>query len=684
MNRKYILLRRILGISTILLGLLIAILPMFGRAAVFVDVDIWYDDYRYQRPEAIRATLEMEDVYSSRPILYIYSADKSDDDITELSQYCDVIDYAKIGMIMYEQGGVGNTPADVDVEVPDVTFVNCSLTIPDPLWKEKDTPGLKVFGKRKGEKPVSVQYTLNDYYIMMNLTDFDEMDLFVVQSEEETPTDTPTPTTAATPSQTQRPTVTPTPTRIPTNTPTPTTMPVRIPAIDDQRKDRSDTKGISSFIYGGSMPNSILIVRDSDGVGIKRIVVLRKGMILKPWYIRLVDENKRDITDFKSITITLPIPATMNLNKGRVVMVGKRRNGKLQTFDTKIVTKNGFNCAEFTTDYFSDYEYGMLYTPDDGGEDENKLTVSDEREDKEGTEHIDGSVTEGSGKRTLHIADSDGVIILRRIVWKAGMILKPYRIWITDEAGNNVDEFGTLTVTLPLPADMDPEKGVLRVVGSTKDNDTDDFVPEIIKNDDGTYSVRFSTDYFSDNEYGLVYTPFDLEPDVTATPTATGTPTPTIQATATPTLSPTPYSNVTATPTQKAPTKPADVVIVTSTTTPTPKPPTPTEGNGGGDNGGDNGGGGNNGRGRTPIVTPKGGMFYENGLSMNYASTGNTGNGKTGGQTAVKGSGTGAKGSNAKDMPKTGMADVPRMLAVIILITLGCIQLVSTIPVKKD
>ena len=73
MNRKYILLRRILGISTILLGLLIAILPMFGRAAVIVDVDIWYDDYKYQMPEKIRATLEMEDVYNERPLLYIYT-----------------------------------------------------------------------------------------------------------------------------------------------------------------------------------------------------------------------------------------------------------------------------------------------------------------------------------------------------------------------------------------------------------------------------------------------------------------------------------------------------------------------------------------------------------------------------------------------------------------------------------
>ena len=68
---------------------------------------------------------------------------------------------------------------------------------------------------------------------------------------------------------------------------------------------------------------------------------------------------------------------------------------------------------------------------------------------------------------------------------------------------------------------------------------------------------------------------------------------------------------------------------------------------------------------------------------MNYAKTGNNG-GSTGGKgssgTAVKG----GNSSNVKDMPKTGMADVPRMLLVVILIALGGIQIVTTIPMKKE
>ena len=701
MNRKYILLRRILGVSTILLGLLIAILPMFGRAALnearIIDQrsDTSYSDRLkfvfFPDEEDVNAVLTISDGYEEYNLLT-----------------------QRLGMELGDEDGYKGYIFDLQTDPPIEQIQSGNLTFPvtDEIKKGSGDYKLYAFDTSRGiEEGEYWVFDCNylatpgisaaDLHTVINMpaSKFNKLTVFVfVHSSKHAGTPTPTsgvtltPTPGVTdtptvaPSQTQTPTptrvATPTPRRGPTNTPTPTAVPLRISAIDDQRSDRRDSKGISSMVYGGTVPNSILIVRDSDGVGIKKIVVLRKGMILKPWYIRLVDQNKRDITDFKTVTITLPIPATMNLNRGRVVMVGRRRSGKLHVFDTKIIKKNGYDCVEFTTDYFSDYEYGMLYTPEDASEDENVLNVSDEREDKEGSERIGGSVTEGSGKRTLHIADSDGVVVLRRIVWRAGMQLKPYRIWITDEAGNNVDDFGTLTVTLPLPADMDPQKGTIRVVGSTKENAADDFVPEVIKNDDGTYSVRFTTDYFSDNEYGIVYTPYTLEPDVTNTPTPTVPPTPTTAATATPTLSPTPYSNNTPTPTQKAPTPTRGggaIVTVVVTNTPTPTPFGGYSGGTGGGNGGDNGGGGTGRPGRTPIVTPHGRTFDENGLSMNYATTGKGG----GSSVNYQSNGNTVKGSNAKDMPKTGMADVKRMLAVIILITLGCIQLVTTIPIKK-
>ena len=692
MNRKYLRLRRFFGISAILLGVLIAILPVFTRAA---DIEAYITDERTDNSASGLIRVELS------------GTDADGATVSVLDGYEERWRLQEAGFTLAEtdicKGYIFSVLKPLDLKMD-----KALITMPMPSDFHQAPEGLDytvyviyLLGNTQdaevGKPTVMDTYTEGDFDVVTidAGNELSESWMFVyvkhdplsdpTPTAEETPTvsaDTPTPTQSPTP--TRRVTPTPTSGREPTNTPAPTSIPVRTPAIDDQRKDKGDTKGISSYVYGGSVPSSILIIRDSNGTGIKRIVVLRKGMRLKPWYIRLVDQDRRDIRDFSKIRITLPIPPDMDLRRGRVNMAGTGKDGKLQVFDTDIETVNGYTCAAFTIDYFSDFEYGMLYTPDGSEEEDNNLVIVDEREDKDGS--VSANVTEGSGRRYLHIEDSDGEIIRRRMVIKDGMKLKPYRIWIEDEDGNRVNDFGSLNVTLPLPADFDPAKGQIRVVGSTVNNNIDDFVPEIIHNDDGTYSVRFATDYFSDNEYGIVYTP-SAEKDE---PTATPEPTPTVVITPTATPSPTPYAYMTNTPTPTAKgtptaTKAPDKVITSApsaaTVTPTATP-TPIGGyNGGVGEGGDGGSNGGNGGapGGGPIVTPKGRQFNENGLDMNYANTG-----KNGGSASNTGSaGSGVKKSNVKDMPKTGMADVPRILLVIILITFGCIEIITTIPFKK-
>ncbi len=739
MNRKYILLRRILGISTILLGILIAVLPMFGRAAG-VDLEIIKTDYGYSG-DNFSATLENgrvgfklkpwknesaanldwygrkygevdslayislslmnendEPVYGdfgtltiqmTNPLLLpgyktsfcinyydgndLISIDPEYDETnnTELTfsipsaKLGEEVDGKYIGTLFFTDEGYNRIDIWSDSSKTDIIDSQIVYVGGDGVkWpRMEDSQYFETWeGARRGDKTTILQgdeLTKACCYIS------DDWDAWPKYLENVTPT--------------PQPNLTPTP----RTDPTPTPITVRISDVQDLRTgDTSDKRGISGTVYGGSIPSTIMIVRDSDGVSIKKIVVQRKGMILKPWNIRFVDSvTKMDITGFNRLKITLPIPATMNLSRGRVLMVGRRRSGKLHVFDTKIVTNNGFNCVEFNTDYISDYEYGMLYIPDDGGDPEKNLVVADEREDQSDADLLKGCVSEGSGERRLHVADSDGVVILRRIVWRAGMSLKPYRIWVTDSEGKDATDFGVLSVTLPLPADMDPDKGEIRIVGSTAENATDDFVPEIFYTVDGKPCVRFATDYISDKEYGIVYTPYTAEPEATATPTPAPTGTPT------PTLTPTPYANVTNTPTPtKKPSTPTPTKSDVSIVTPTPADtPTPDEqggivSGGGEDDGGGNDGGGNGHPGSGPIVTPKGRSFTENGVNMNYATTG-TGSGKISSGGVVKGGSV----SNAKDMPKTGMADVPRMLIVIILIAVGSIELITTMPfIKKD
>lgn len=688
MNRKYIRLRRFLGISTILLGLLIAIIPTFSRAATDIKATVAENNWQNYGEGYISVEYhfagDVDPNYSIK--LYLYSQY----DGPNLEQFIQqgLVEVGEkdqaVPLYISESGrdsGWGDYTVELTMPMPEY-FDEISGDDIDVYRIETASNQVKVFDDVGVEKRGDIQVvTVFTDAIAANSGNRSYAFVYVKRNPESTPTDTPTPSPTNTP--TPKPTARPT-TR-PSGTPTPTAIPLRLAQIDDQRSDKSDTKGLSAMVYGGTLPNTILIVRDSDGVGIKRIVVLRKGMKMKAWNLRLVDDQKRNITDFRNLTVTLPIPASWDLSRGRVSVVGTGKNGKIKVFDTDIVDQNGFQAAKFVIEEFTDHEYAMIYTPE-GVDDEMILNVSDNRADKTGTEYISGSVTEGSGKRTLYIKDSDSEVIRQRIVWKSGMLLDRYRIWIGDEDGNVIDDgFGTLTVTLPLSEDMDPAKGTIRVVGSTPDKATDDFLPEIIKNDDGTYSVRFSTDYFSDYEYGVVYTPYTVEPEATNTPTPTtaNTPTPTKAGTPTPTLSPTPYANQTNTPTPTKkptatpkPTGSADPLITgkeTGTPTPTKLPTGPTGSSG-------------RGPGSGPIVTPRGGSFTENGVSMNYAKTGNNG-GSAGGNGSKGSSGTAVKGgssSNVKDMPKTGMADVPRMLLVVILIALGSIQIVTTIPMKKE
>ena len=621
MNRKYIRLRRFLGISTILLGLLIAIIPTFSRAAT-VNLRIIKDPALYGYPgESFSATLaDGKDGYG----LNVYK-NESDTNLALLGQLGEFASYAIVSMYLVDQD---NARLSGD-------FGRISLYLSNPLEVSGGKPSFAIYYYDNSGQLRSVQFNYDENEVWFDMAsevlgqEYNGCPigtLFFVDKEEEDPTDTPTPSPSNTP--TAKPTAKPTTRPSAAATATPTPIPLRLAQIDDQRSDKSDTKGITAMVYGGSLPNLILVVRDSDGIGVKRIVVLRSGMKLKAWTLRLIDEQKRNVTDFKNLTVTLPIPASWDLKHGRVTMVGSRKDGKIKAFDTDIVDENGYKAAKFVIEEFTDHEYGMIYTPDGGDEDDKTLSISDNRDDKTGTEHISGSVTEGSGHRTLYITDSDSEVIRQRIVWKSGMLLDRYRIWIGDDDGNVIDEgFGVLSVTLPLSEEMDPSKGTIRVVGSTEDKATDDFLPEIIKNGDGTYSVRFSTDYFSDHEYGIVYTPYSAEPEATNTPTPTtvDTPTPTKAGTPTPTLSPTPYANQTNTPTPTkkptgtpTPTRSSDPLITAvQTLTPTPLPPTGRDGRGPGSG---------------PIVTPKGRGFTENGVSMNYATTGKNG-GSSGGSS---------------------------------------------------
>ena len=254
------------------------------------------------------------------------------------------------------------------------------------------------------------------------------------------------------------------------------------------------------------------------------------------------------------------------------------------------------------------------------------LTVTDDRNDKENTNCISATVTNLNEDLFLSVKDSAGVTMNSLITLSNGMSLKAYDLTLVNAAGNAVSDFGSCTITLPIPSSMNVSNGTVQAMAVKADGTLERFNTEII-DVNGVKCARFTTTHFS--EYALVYTP---NADDGGGNTGGDT------------------------------------------------------GNGGDDdNGGNNGGGtGNNGdsgnNGNTNTTN-------DNSGNSNAGTQGNTDN--TANQTTAtstnpdQGTQTRAAVNNANDMPKTGEGDEIRMLIVVSLFLFGCIEIISSISIKK-
>gem|GEM_PF-2757104 len=170
-----------------------------------------------------------------------------------------------------------------------------------------------------------------------------------------------TPTPTATPSPVVTVSPIPTPTSIPTPTPTPTQAPTKSTlVIVDNRADQANTDKITATVSNlvGSLK---LIINDDDGADIKKIQPLKKGQVLIPYDIYLIDNSGNRYTNFGSCTITLPIPDSLDLTKGTLAVVAAKSSNVLENVSNTKLVKNNVNCVQFTATHFS--EYGLLWTP---------------------------------------------------------------------------------------------------------------------------------------------------------------------------------------------------------------------------------------------------------------------------------------------------------------------------------
>ena len=132
------------------------------------------------------------------------------------------------------------------------------------------------------------------------------------------------------------------------------------------------------------------------------------------------------------------------------------------------------------------------------------LTIKDERTDKKNTEVISATVTTLSQNLQLHIKDSEGPTLKGLLTLQPGEKAAYYEITLTDEKGKAVTDFGSCTVIMPIPADMDTSKGTVKVVTVNSDKKAEVLNSSIV-GVSGVKCVCFTTTHFS--EYGIIYTP---------------------------------------------------------------------------------------------------------------------------------------------------------------------------------
>lgn len=270
--------------------------------------------------------------------------------------------------------------------------------------------------------------------------------------------------------------------------------------INDQRGSKDNTAAIAATITPGVAKTFSLVIKDSTGEALKKLVKLENGVTMTAYDISLVDSEGKALTGFTSCQVTLPIPSTMDTTKGSVKAVTVKSDGTLEELTTSVVDSNSAKCAQFSTTHFS--EYGLVYTPKDGA---SKVTVNDQRSNKENTAAISATVTPDPTKAlTLVIKDSNGDALKKLVKLSTGATMVNYDISLLDSENKAATGFTSCQIKLPIPSTMDTTKGSVKVVTIKSDNTLEELSTTVV-DVSGTKCAQFTTSHFS--EYGIVYTP---------------------------------------------------------------------------------------------------------------------------------------------------------------------------------
>ena len=279
-------------------------------------------------------------------------------------------------------------------------------------------------------------------------------------------------------------------------------------AVKQEIKDeRTSTAGISvvSFSVTSQKEDLQLHVGDSAGENLKKLVAVGAKDKIVYLDLSLTDANGAAASDFGSCTITLQLPLDWDLSNGNVEVKSVKQDGALETIKATTEVKDDKIYAKFTTMHFS--EYGLLYSSIGT---EPTVTVVDKRKDQPHTECLSATVTTLTEDLFLYERDasSEGKTseekLKNLVTINEGGRMEWYDITLKKGSGEDAKDFGSCTLIMPIPTDMDTTKGTVKAVTVSPSGTLEELVTAVI-DVKGVKCVRFTTTHFS--EYGLVYAP---------------------------------------------------------------------------------------------------------------------------------------------------------------------------------
>lgn len=281
--------------------------------------------------------------------------------------------------------------------------------------------------------------------------------------------------------------------------------------VTDNRKDCSSANKTTASISSGFSGGRYLQIEPSEA-SILLPLIQANGTYqytdLSAFTLTMTDaaEGGNVIGDFGNCTITMALPDDMSPENGRVYLLGVNGDGTLNSNPGVTMTTAGDTTyLTFETPVMT--EYAFLFDA------ANQYDIAVEGTHEEIPE-ISATVTaDGSGSRKLYVEEmEDPESSSLYTLVQASEALSGYtegvfyEMEVKDSAGNEVDDFGTCTVTMTLPENMDPAIGTFQIL-TVKENDEhvlDQSVNPVIRQEDGKNKLVFTTTHFT--PYAVLYT----------------------------------------------------------------------------------------------------------------------------------------------------------------------------------